>query len=283
MTIGVPDTGSGAIWHAQLEDLLHELAGDDLGRPALGHDRAAAHRDEVMGVPAGVVEVVQDEHDRAAVTPVEVDEQVEHLDLMGEVEERRRLVEQHDLGALRERHRDPDALALATRQLVDRALREGERVGRLERVGDRLLVGRRPLPDPRLVRVAPARDEVGNGDPLGRDRCLGQDPEAHRELLRRQLVDAAPVELHRAADRLEQPREAAQQRRLAARVGADDRRDPGRWDRHRQVGDDLEALVGQAQVLRAQREAFAHPFIHPFRCGWSGPAATAGTARPRCP
>ena len=48
-------------------------------------------------------------------------EQVEHVDLVGEVEERRRLVEQQQLGLLRERHRDPRALALAAGELVERA------------------------------------------------------------------------------------------------------------------------------------------------------------------
>ena len=70
------------------------------------------HRDQVVGVAAGVVEIVQDEHDRAALALVEVDEQVEHLDLVGEVEVRRRLVEQHQARALGQRHGDPHPLAL---------------------------------------------------------------------------------------------------------------------------------------------------------------------------
>ena len=42
----------------------------------------------MVAVAGGVVELVQHEHNRAAVARVEVDEQVEHLDLMGEVEVR---------------------------------------------------------------------------------------------------------------------------------------------------------------------------------------------------
>ena len=53
---------------------------------------------------------------------VEVGEQVEHLDLVGEVEEGRGLVEQQDVGALGQGHGDPHPLALAARQLVDRAV-----------------------------------------------------------------------------------------------------------------------------------------------------------------
>ena len=61
---------------------------------------------------------------------VEVDEQVEHVDLVGEVEVGRRLVEQQDVGVLGERHRDPHPLALAAGELVDRPVGELERVGR---------------------------------------------------------------------------------------------------------------------------------------------------------
>ena len=126
----------------QPEHVGDQLRRDDLVRRPLGDDRPVAHRDEVVGVAAGVVEVVQDEHDRAALALVEVDEEVEHLDLVGEVEVRRRLVEQHQPGALGERHGDPHPLALAAGQLVDRAAGDVERAGRLERAVDGGPVGR---------------------------------------------------------------------------------------------------------------------------------------------
>ena len=86
-------------------------------------------RDQVVGVARGEVEVVQHHHDRGAAACVELGEQVEHLDLVGDVEVRRRLVEQQQVGPLGEGHRDPDALALAARQLVDGAVGEGVGVG----------------------------------------------------------------------------------------------------------------------------------------------------------
>ena len=87
--------------------------------------------------------------------------QVEHLDLVLEVEERRRLVEQQQRRLLGERHRQPDALALAAGELVDGALGEvGRRAWRsIARLHGALVVAR-PLAQEALVRVAAAGDEV---------------------------------------------------------------------------------------------------------------------------
>ena len=114
------------------------------------------HGHEVVGVAAGQVEVVQDEHDGAALALVEVGEQVEHLDLVGEVEERRRLVEQHQRRALGEGERDPHPLALAAGELVDAAIGQVGDLGGVERRGHRRLVLDRELAHPPLVRVAAA-------------------------------------------------------------------------------------------------------------------------------
>jgi len=84
-------------------------------------DAPVADRDELVRVAAGLVEVVQDHDDGAPVLRHEVVEQVEDVDLVGEAEERRGLVEQQELRLLRAGHRDPGPLALAARELVERA------------------------------------------------------------------------------------------------------------------------------------------------------------------
>ena len=61
---------------------------------------------------------MDDEHDRPALLPVEPVEQVEHLDLVGEVEVRRGLVEQEQRRLLGEREGDPRPLSLAAGELV---------------------------------------------------------------------------------------------------------------------------------------------------------------------
>ena len=191
---------------------------------------AVAKGDEVVGVARREVQVVQHHHDRGAATGVEVGQQVEHLDLVGDVEVRRRLVEQQQVRSLRQRHRDPDPLALAARELVDHAVGQPERVRQLERLRDGLVVGAGPAPEGAVVRVPATADEVDDGDALGRDRVLRQQPQDARDLLGGLAVDDLAVEQHRARPGLEQPRQTPQQGGLAAGVGADD-------DGHLAVGD----------------------------------------------
>ena len=71
---------------------------------------------DAAGVARGLVEVVQDHDDRQLVLAVEGLDQVKDLELVVEVEEGRRLVEQEDAGLLGERHRQPDTLAFAARE-----------------------------------------------------------------------------------------------------------------------------------------------------------------------
>lgn len=61
---------------------------------------------------------MQHENDGAVLALVELGQQIEHLDLVGQAEERGGLVQQHQPGALGERQRDPHPLALPARQLL---------------------------------------------------------------------------------------------------------------------------------------------------------------------
>ena len=101
--------------------------------------------------------------------PVEVGEQVEHLDLVGHVEVGRRLVEQQQVGLLGQRHRDPHPLSLAPGELVHGAVGEAGGVGELERLRDRLVVLAGPACQGALVGMTTAGDQVGHDDPLRRD------------------------------------------------------------------------------------------------------------------
>ena len=84
----------------------------------------------------------------------------------------------------------------------------------------RALVVARPLAQQPLVRVAAARDEVGDRDRRPARPGLRQQAEPPRDLLGRVRRDRLAVEQHGARARLEHPRERPQQRRLAARVRA---------------------------------------------------------------
>ena len=144
-----------------------------------------------------MVEVVQDGDERAA-RLVEVGAEVEHLHLVGDVEERRRLVEQQQRRLLGERHREPGALALAAGELVDEPVRE---VGSV-RVWRSASVTARSSSRDHWRRSfwcgwRPRANEVDDGDPVGRGRALGQQPEPARDLLGRQRADQLAVEQHR--------------------------------------------------------------------------------------
>ena len=105
---------------------------------------ACRHGDEIVGVAGGKVEVVQDHDDRHARFVVEVRQEVENLDLVGDIEEGRRFVQKQDVGALGQRHGDPDALALSAGEFVHRPLGKVGRPGCRKRGGDRFVVLLRP-------------------------------------------------------------------------------------------------------------------------------------------
>ena len=187
-------------------------------------------------------------------------EQVEHVDLVGEVEERRRLVEQQQLGLLRERHRDPRALALAAGELVERPVAQ---VGRCR--------SRRapPRPPPRRRRTTGGTGPgAGSGrarrgprpsGPRARPATAAGGRAGARRSRERQLADRARRRAARLPGaRLQQPRERAQQRRLAAAVGADDRGDPLARDREVEPVDDVGARRSRRSG-RAPRAARRRP------------------------
>ena len=76
------------------------------------------HHDHVVGDAPDNVEVVGDEQHRHAELGLQVFEQLEDLRLHGDVERRRRLVGDQEIGAVGERHGDHHALALTARKLV---------------------------------------------------------------------------------------------------------------------------------------------------------------------
>jgi hypothetical protein len=215
-------------------------------------DAACPHRDEPPGVARGEVEVVQHHHDGATPLAVQALDQVEHVDLVREVEVGRRLVEQEQIGALGERHRDPRALSLPAGELIEGPGGELGHAGPLECLADGRLVVRRPLPVPSLVGVPAAGDEVGDGQALGRDRRLRQHAEDLRDLAGGGAVDALAVEQHVALAGGQQPAQGAQEGRLAAAVGSDDRGDGAVEDVEVEAVDHDVVAVAQLQVARLQ-------------------------------
>ena len=103
------------------------------------------------------------------------------------------------------------------------------------------------------MRVAAAPDEIRDGDPLGRDRALREQSEGAGDLLGRPRVERLAVQEHVARARGQQARERTQQRRLAASVRSDDRRDPAGRDGEVESVDDRAVAVGEGECVRRQR------------------------------
>src|SRR6478735_9288970 len=78
------------------ENVLDQLGGDYLGRSSGGDDSTGTHGDQVGRVAARVVEVVQHGDQGSALLGVQIGAEVEHLDLVGDVQVGGRLVQQQD-------------------------------------------------------------------------------------------------------------------------------------------------------------------------------------------
>ncbi len=91
---------------------------EDLVEIAALDDQAVVHDQHPVGDLGDDAEVVGDQDRRQAAFAVEPLEQGEDLGLHGDVERRRRLVGDQDLGLERQRHRDHRPLAHPARELV---------------------------------------------------------------------------------------------------------------------------------------------------------------------
>ena len=135
----------------------------------------------MVGDGRRLVEVVQHDPDRDAVHVGQVAHDVEHLDLVAEVEIGRRLVEQEDGRVLGEAAREPHALCLAARERVDRPLRQVGNPGH----GHHALDDRRPLGVARTpaaaVRVAAVLDDLADRHPARGHARLREQRQARGE------------------------------------------------------------------------------------------------------
>ncbi len=142
---------------------------------------------------------------------------------MADVQPGCRLVQQHDRRFLRQHHRNPRPLTLAAGKGVHALLGEIGNARRLHRAADRLVVLFTPAGKQRLVRVAPARDQLLHRDVSRRCGVLRQQPDAPGHLFAGEALDLLPVEEHAALSRRHQAAQGAQQGRFTAAVRPDNR------------------------------------------------------------
>ncbi len=208
--------------------------------------------DDAVGEGGGFFELMQHGDDERAARS-QFAHELQRLDGRLEIEVRRRLVEQDDGRALRDRERDPHALPLAGRQRADLAAAKRRQARARERVVDRGFVLRRGVPLPPAM-VREARRGDGVLDEQGRkDRLRRIDErDTARALTRIERAHVDTVERDRAAHGRERTSHRAQQRRLANAVGAD-HRDDAAVERERDVTQQRPAAACHLDPLEDER------------------------------
>ena len=199
---------------------VHLLRGPDLAELAqVEHAHAVGQRSHDR-------EVVRDEQVGDPLVGLQLAQQLDDARLHGDVERRQDLVAQHETGLRRERARDRDALALAARELVRKAAREGDvEPDGLERL---LHAGAARLavqPEEQLERAAHDLVHALAGVERGVG-VLQHELDLPPDVLRSRLDrggEASALERDRSAERAEHPADRPRDRRLAAARLADER------------------------------------------------------------
>src|SRR6185369_12873010 len=203
------ELGIGDEPHLDAERGAKGIRGEHLRGRTVPENASSRQEDDAVGVARSEIEIVRDEDDGGAALLVEPGEQPVDLDLVAEIQERGRLVEEDGVRLLRERAREQDALALPRRQLGDRTLgerlrvREGERAARDLEVVDAL-----DTEEPE-ARRAPHEDDLKDGEVEGDARLLRDEREPARAVgaAHRGEIDAVEQDLPRVGR--ERPREKA--------------------------------------------------------------------------
>jgi hypothetical protein len=109
--------------------------------------------------------------------------------------------------------------------------------------------------EPALVRVPSAGDQVTHGDPVRSNRSLRQQTEDAGNFTGGQVEDRCAVEEYLTGAGPEEAGQAAEQGRLAARVGADDGGHLAVQDVDVEQLDDCAVVVPEGQCPRGQARA----------------------------
>ena len=135
---------------------------------------------------------MEDRHDRRAVTLVEVDQQFHDVDLMPDVQVRRRFVEDEDRRGLGDGHGHEHQLPLAERQRACVAPTEVTGADALDRGIDGQLVREPRAGERRLVGKPAERDDLFDGHREGQLGELGDDRDRAGDRLAADRLELGP-------------------------------------------------------------------------------------------
>src|SRR3954469_2899980 len=213
----------------------------------------------------GLVGVVGRHEQRAPLRPQRVEE---GLDPRGarRVDARQGLVEQQDAGVLHERAGDQHALALAARQRAEALALPLREPDPSERGARRGAIGPREAPEPARAPVGPHQRDVE-----------GRDGEVEARALRLRHIRRAAGELDGAPALGQLAQQRAEQRALAAAVGAEHRDDltgaDGEADLRQRVG--AGAIAAGEPLDAHERAAHARPRVTRATTAKTAPPSTA--------
>src|SRR5690606_38645774 len=243
--------GAGVCGHGDgplVDGFQHGPVQDPSGR-ALGRGAAVREEEEAVGIAGGEVQRVRHKDDGHAVLRRECGEQLEDRHLVPHVEGRRRLVEDEDLGLLRECARDPGSLPLAARERRERPVREVEDVAATHRLFDRAAVRFAFAAPASEVRVPAHRDELADREGEDGLLALRHDADPPREFAAAPRLDRPAPEGDPAGIGPDRAEQEPEERRFPGPVRPEDRRD--RAGRHDQV-DAVERAAGRAGIPVAE-------------------------------
>ena len=206
-------------------------------------DRALVHHHQPVGHGERLFLVVGHHHRGQAELLLQFADLDPHLLAQLGVEVGERLVEQQDVGPDGERAGERHALLLAARELARQARAEAREPDQRQRLLDAFFdVGLR-----QFAHLQAKGDVLRHGE-VGEQRVALED-HAGVALPRRQQGDVAAAELHLARGRLDEARDHAQGRGLAAARGAEQHQEFAIGDRQRDVLDRMEVAVALDQSV----------------------------------
>ena len=199
------------------------------------------------------IQIVRRQHHRHALLGVQLLQQHLHFELVADVERRRRLVEQQQLCALRQRAGDHDALFFAAAERAERAVLERRGAGGGERPArDGQILGTFERERAEMGKPSHQHD-VEDGEIERRVRFLRNERDAPRDLAVRPVGERTTVERHRAAGRTVHAAEQLEQRRLAGSVRPENADQLAALDVQEDIVQDRWSRAGPRSAARAFR------------------------------
>ena len=190
---------------------------------ALGQYLATVECYQPIAVTRCQIDVVQHDDDAQPQGVAQVRDQLHHLDLMGDVQRRQRLVQQQIATALGQQHREPYTLTFATGEGIDLLVGEGFGVGQRDGALDGFFILGAGTAEQAVPRITAEGDQFAAGQRFGRRQVLGQVGHRPREFPAAELREWAIVQRQLATGRRVLARQQLEQCRLAGAIAADQR------------------------------------------------------------